>query len=1145
MKKLVIQLMGILLLTVMVVPGLLAQQGNEKKGASALVLSNGKTVWQDSDTDKILDQLISIDIKEAGLEQALQVLSKEADLKLMYTKDALPDDAEITLRRTSISLNDALWKVLKDTGLRFAISESGQLVLLKREETAKEIVLETVSGTVTDAQTGETLPGVNVLVKGTTTGTSTDSEGGFELGVPSLQDTLVFSFIGYQTTEVPIEGRTSFDVELQSQAISGEELVVVGYGTQQRSDLTGSVGTVDEEAFKASSPTSVQEGLSGKIAGVSVSRNSGRPGSRATIRIRGNSSITGPNDPLFVVDGVVLPQANLSNGTSPIDYLDPGNIKSIEVLKDASATAIYGARGANGVVLVTTKSPAQVGSTVSYDGSFSASKLPSWSKIGLLNSEQFLAVEDLAFQNAAKYGLAGSVVDPATKRTDPRLFDSSGEPLYDTDWQEEALRTALTNSHNLSFSGGDRNNSYTVNLGYRDEEGILKKSSLKRYSGRLNINNQINDWLTAGGTINYSVQEASQPRAVGAGGITPTRSILQALPITPVRYPDGTFGRTSDYPGMEGGAQPVRLVNETKRILDGTNTLADAFANFDLAEGLELRTTFGLSIIDQETKFYAGDDLRFISDNGRAEISDEKIKSWQFENYLTYETDVLEGHSFTGLLGLSWERVDNFTKFARADDFLDDYFEYNNLGIASNPRPPQSNASAHSLNSYFARVNYTIDSKYLFTITGRFDGSSRFSEDNQYAFFPSGAIGWRVSEEEFMENSSIISNLKLRTSYGVTGNSEIPNYSTVTGLGNYSYIVGGTRVTGVGLNQMANPNLKWEKNTQIDLGVELGLFSDKVEFEGDIYYKKSDDMLLAAPVPSTSSYSTVIRNIGSMENRGVELTLKTRNISKSNFLWSTSFNISINKNEVLHLTGGQDIVQGGNPVTGNRIIREGEPVNSFYGYIQLGTWNTDEAAQAAQYNRLPGDIKYKDINNDGAINEQDRVIIGNGNPDGYGSLINNVTYKNFDLMVDIQYMYGNETAFNSRSTTLDRTGITNVLTEVLDAWTPNNQDTMVPEIRPTAAYKDRLSSTGRIENGSFIRGRNIVLGYNFPSELIQKWGNMKNVRIYASMQNFFLIDEYPGFDPEVSSFTGNFSQGDDLYSYPKPRVFQLGLSFSL
>lgn len=1108
----------------------LSAQSNEQKRPAYVSSIHTKSV---QDNNKMIH-----------LTELLQKVEHNFNVRFLYEQYLVSDKF---VSRNQINMGketgQELSGVLDDLGFTYyQINEETYVILSKTPDARVIPVQEQISGTVTDAQSGETLPGVNVMVKGTTSGTSTNSEGNYDLTVSSLQDTLIFSFIGYQTNEVPIAGRTKIDVALQAQAIAGEELVVVGYGTQQKSDMTGSVGSVDEEAFQQRSPTNIQQGLAGRIAGVNVSQNSGRPGGRSTIRIRGNSSITGPNEPLYVVDGIALPVTNLSNGTSPIDYLDPGNIESIEVLKDASATAIYGARGANGVVLVTTKTPNREGGRITYDGSFRAGILPD--KIDMLNSEEFLRIEEIAFQNAEKFGLAGSVKDPTAKRTDSRLFDSAGNPRYDTDWQEEGYRTAFSNSHNLSFSGGDTNNSYAVNLGYRNEEGILRKSSLKRYSGRLVIDNKVNDWMTAGGSINYSAQEGSQPRAVGSGGITPTRSILQALPITPVRYPDGSFGKTLDYPGMEGGAQPVRLVNETTRLLEGTNMLGNTYTNIELADGLELRTTLGVNIIDQEVKYYAGHDLQFISENGDALISDERHTSWQFENYLTYEVDFAEIHSFTGLLGLSWERIDNFSSSASAENFIDDYFEFNNLGIASDPRPPGSNANTHSLNSYFARINYTIDSKYLFTFTGRMDGSSRFAKDNRYAFFPSGALGWRISEEKFMQSVSSISTLKLRTSYGLTGNSEIPNYRTVTGLGNYAYIINGERVSGIGISRMANPNLKWEKNSQFDMGLEIGLFDDRISFEGDIYYRKSEDMLLNAPVPLTSGYATLIRNIGSMENQGIELALSTVNISKSDFIWSTDFNISMNRNEVLHLTGGQDIVQGGNPVTGNRIIREGESINSFYGYIQLGTWNTDQATQAAEYNRLPGDIRYKDINDDGAINEQDRVIIGNGNPDGYGSLINNLSYKNFQLSLDIQFMYGNDVQYSTKATSQDRTGITNVFSNVLDAWTPDNQDTPVPQIRPTAGYYDRENSTGRIYNGSFIRGRNLLLAYNLSPDIINKWG-FNTLRVHASMQNFFLITDYPGYDPEVSTSISNFSQGVDLYSYPKPRVFQLGLSFSL
>jgi len=1120
-----------------------------------------------------VEKKVSLLADQKSIAEVMEDIQSQTGYVFVYSNDQIDVKSRISIKANDEPLGTVLHKVFRGKGVSYRIygeqvilyrdslpeqirqtlpdaGKAGdgylQLTLKQREGRTKLSIVKklekTISGTVTDGESGETLPGVNVLAKGTTIGTVTDIEGKFQLKVSDEVTSLVFSSIGYEPKEIEINNSTSLNVTLMPDIQSLDEVVVVGYGTQQKSDMTGSVGSVDKEVFQKLSPTNLQQGLAGRISGVNVTQNSGRPGGRPTIRIRGNSSITGSNDPLYVVDGVILPVTNLSNGTSPIDFLDPGNIESIEVLKDASATAIYGARAANGVVLVTTKSASRGGSHLTYDASFSIGKLRK--KLDLLNAEEFLRVEEIAYQNAAKYGLAASAVDPNTKRTDPRLFDSSGRPLYDTDWQEEGFRTAISNSHNLSYSGGDNTSSFAVNLGYRNQEGILLKSSLERFSGRLMVDTEIKEWLKAGASINYSVQNESQPRAVGSGGISPTRSILQALPITPVRYPDGSFGRTLDYPGMEGGAQPVRLVNETKRLLNGVNTVGNAYTNITLAEGLELRSTLGVSRIDQEVNYYAGHDLQFISENGVAMVSDEKHSSWQFENYLTYNTTIAENHAITGLLGASWQRVEAFSTSSSAENFIDDYFEYNNLGIATNPRPSASNANAYSLNSYFARINYTIASKYLFTLTGRMDGSSRFSEDNRYAFFPSGALGWRLSEEGFMQGVEVISNLKLRTSYGITGNSEIPNYRTVAGLGNYAYIVYGERVSGIGLARMANPDLRWEKNSQFDFGVEVGILDGRISLEADVYYKKAEDMLLNAPVPATSAYSSVIRNVGSMENRGLELAFRTSNIVSKDFGWRTNFNISMNRNKVLHLTGGQDIIQGGNPVTGNRIIREGEPINSFYGFVQLGTWNTEEADEAATYNRLPGDIKYQDMNNDGAINEEDRVIIGNGLPDGYGALINTFTYKNLELIVDLQFMYGNDISYGTKATSQDRTGITNVFADVLNAWTPENQDTFVPEIRPTGGYRDRQTSTGRIYDGSFIRGRNLMLAYHMPNSLVSKWG-LSNFRIQASLQNFFVLTDYPGYDPEVSALTENFAQGVDLYSYPKPRVFQLGLNITL
>lgn len=1119
---------------------------------------------------RVLQQTVSLQGEDMQVRDILSSLEAQTQARFVYSSRVIPAEQRVTVNISKQKLSSVLAEVLKPLQVTYRVQ--GRQIILSREEpekaslkaaslsgqepekvfsgslSASPVLLtqvgvadEVITGTVKDAN-GEALPGVSVVLKGTTVGTSTDATGSFTLQVPVASGTLVFSFIGTIAKEVPFSGSGPLNVILEEDTKALEEVVVVGYGTQKKSDLTGSVGSVSAEVLQERPSTNVPQALAGRIAGVSVAVNSGQPGGSANIRIRGSSSVSNTNNPLYVVDGVILEVGNLLRGTSPIDFIEPSSIESIEVLKDASATAIYGARGANGVILITTKRGSQDGGRVTYDTYFSVGTLAR--KIDLLNSEKFLRVEEIAYQNAEKYDpegwAAGKYTDPRLKRTDPLLFDANGNPLYDTDWQEEATQNAITQSHQLSFSGGDAKNSFGLYLGYRDEDGLLRESWLNRYSGRFVLDSRINDWLTVGGSINFNVQNEKQLQGWS------TRMIYESLPIIPVKYPDGSWAGNEDYPGMEGGPNLIRFMNEDIHLLETQTTLGNVFTNINLAKGLELRTTFGTNIINQQNKRYSGRDLPYNSrdQQGIASVVNDRRNNWQFENYLTYKTDFADVHSFTGLLGLSWQQSDRFFSSAATQGFLDDFFQYNNLGVGSNPQPPSSGSNGYSLNSYFARVNYSLKEKYLLTLTGRVDGSSKFGVENRYAFFPSAALGWRISEEDFLQNNPVISILKLRTSYGMTGNSEIPTYQGLAGMGNYSTIFGGQRVVGVGINRLANPDLRWEINTQLDAGLELGLFNNRISLEVDVYRRISNDMLLNAPVPSSSGYSSVTRNVGSMENRGVELALTTLNISTDDFFWSTNFNISKNKNEVLSLTGGADIISL------PTIVREGEAVNSFFGYVRLGTWNTDEVDEAATYNKLPGDLKFQDINNDGRINQEDRIIIGKGIPDAYGSLINTFNYKNFELMLDLQFKYGFDVLFANQVTTEDRQGIANSLGSVLNAWTPDNQDTPIAQLKPLSAGYDTPFPNGDthgIFDASFIRGNNLLLAYNFSPEVINRVG-LKNLRVYSSVQNFFLITEFPSYDPEASSFAGaQFMQGVINYNgqYPKPRVFMLGLNIGL
>ncbi|MBB6501175.1 SusC/RagA family TonB-linked outer membrane protein [Pedobacter cryoconitis] len=1009
---------------------------------------------------------------------------------------------------------------------------------LKKSRDHLQVSSIDVQGKVLD-ETGIGVPGVSIKVKNTEKSTITDNTGNFSLKGLTDDTFLIISSIGYVTQEVKVSAN-SMVIKLVPKQQDLDEVVVVGYGTAKKSDLTGAVGTVKAEALQERPSSSLNQSLSGRVSGVNVSSNSGRPGGRANIRIRGSSSLSVSNNPLYVIDGVILNTVDLRNGSTPIDYINPDDIASIEVLKDASSTAIYGARGANGVILVTTKRGSSGGGSITYDADFSIGVLPK--KLKLLNSKEFLAVEDLAYANAQKYDPIGwatgtKYTDPKTKRTNPKLFDAQGNPLYDTDWQDESFQKAFTQNHQLGFTDGNEKSSYGAFLNYRNQEGLARGSWQKRFAGRFVFDSQIKTWIKVGGTLGYTDQNEKQVDQIDGGGITMMRQVLEALPIIPVKYADGSWASNRDYPGMEGGDSPLRVAADRLSLLRTQTLLGNMYATIHLIPGLDFKSTIGVNVINQREDYFAAKGMQYISDNGDASVNNNRYNSWQFENYLTYNRQFSKIHTLTAMAGLSWQHVDRFENQASTQGFDDSYFKYNNLGAGSSPQPPYSNGQAYGLNSYFARINYSLLNRYLVTFTGRADGSSKFGSSNQFAFFPSAALAWKVTEEDFMKNIPVISNLKLRTSYGATGNSEIPAYRALAGLGNYNVIFDGTRNIGIGTDRMANSNLQWEKTKQIDFGLEVGLFSNRLNLELDLYKRKVNGMLLDAPLPFSSGYGSIFSNVGSMENKGFEFSINSTNIKTADFSWSTTFNLSVNKNKVLALASG-DIVSG------NGIIRVGEPVGSFFGRVQLGTWGSNEAEEARKYNMLPGDIKYKDLNNDGKINDLDRTIIGKGIPDGFGTFLNTFQYKSWSLTIDLQYMYGNDVLDRSLHSAEDRQGIANSYKTVLNAWTETNQNTPIAQIRPINAYYTTNNDSHKVTDASFIRGRNLLLAYTFPSKTASAL-KLNRLRIYGSVQNFFVATKYKGYDPEVSNSSAPFDQGLALYDYPKPRVFMLGVNIAL
>jgi len=1013
-----------------------------------------------------------------------------------------------------------------------------------------------VRGTVRNDR-GEPLSGATVTIKGTSTASVTDESGTFAIRVPSSSSTLVISYSGYQSREIIVGNQTSLTIELKL-ANSLDDVVVIGYGTARKRDLTGAVSTVKEQQLKERPASSLNQMIAGRMPGVQVNTNSGRPGGRTNVRIRGFSSINSSNNPLYVVDGVMLPISEQTQNTQAIDIINPNDIVSVEVLKDASATAIYGARGANGVILITTRRGTDRGGRITYDGDYSVPKLgPNFPEF--LNAKEYLEVEDLAYKNMEKYDPQGwadgkySFRNPANARTDPRLFDANGQPLYDTKWIDIVTQHKLSQNHQIGFSGGNKDRSYSASFGYRDDQGLIRTSYLKRYSARITFDDQIKEWIKVGGTVSYNNQQEN----LVDYDYQVMRNIAEALPFLPPKYPDGTYANNRDYPNVELQFSPLLYLDGRKYILNTQTLLGSMYMNLSLAKGLEMRTVLGANILTQGVNQSVSRQI-FISQRGSASSSNSRESFWSLENYLTYSKRINENHQLTALAGISWQETNNFALSAGIQNFASDFFGFNNLGAGSSNPVYGSSRSRFSFNSFFGRINYNIKSKYLVTFTGRSDGSSKFGENNKYAFFPSAAIAWRVSQEDFLRNNNIISNLKLRASVGVTGNSEIPPYSSLSTLSSgYATIFNGQRVGGTGLNRLANPDLKWEKTTQQDVGVELGLFNNRITLEVDAYYRRTTDMLLDAPVPRTNGYATIRRNVGSMENKGIEISLNTVNIATDDFAWNTMFNISLNRNKVLSLATPSDIVGVGGAVfiSPTNIIRVGAPVGSFKGLVRLGVWSEaerDEAAKYASYRNglpiLPGDIKYLDVNGDYAITDADRQIIGNGSPKGWGTFLNTINYKKFDFSIELQYCYGNNTYELSTGSSEDRVALANSYKTVLNAWRPDNQNTVIPEIRDTRAGYVINEDTHWLKDGSFLRGRNILLGYTFSEGAMEKL-RLNRFRIYGSIQNFFLLtsSEVNG-DPETVGTTfgaGAFSQGLTYHAYPKSTTFMFGIQLGL
>ena len=1009
-------------------------------------------------------------------------------------------------------------------------------LLAKNDITSTNPIEKIVKGKITDSENSSPLPGVNVIVKGTSQGTSSNSEGNYEITVTDNNAILVFSFVGYEKLEMPVGGQTQLNISMKVDSKSMDEVVVIGYGSVRKSDLTGSVGAIKGEKLLDRQATNVAQSLQGRIPGVDVAVNSSAPGYQPRIRIRGVGSINSSLEPLYVIDGIV--------GVSNPNLLNPNDIESLEVLKDASATAIYGARGANGVIIITTKRGKSGATQISYDvwGSYI---MPS-KRLGVLSSEEFMKVYNTAFDNAQKFDEQGFKDGKYVRNLPanfPNLFDASGKPLYNTDWEKEIYKPTSAQNHEFAVRGGTEKSAYSLSIGYTDQGGLMRNSSLTRYSAKLTLDNDATKWLKVGGSIFLNKATIYEVDG-GSGGLNVPRMVFEAVPILPIKYPDGSWGRNKDWPGMEGGENPVRIADQRTQTNPRTEVLGQIYSNIKFTPDLSLRTNYSFEMRFDKNNFYSGRDLNALSadQKGSASISANHEFYWQFENYFNYNKTIGTNHNISALAGLSWQKRSWENFGVTAQNFIDDYWGWHNVNVGNTLVKPNSSDQEWSLNSYFGRLNYNFKDRYLFTFTGRYDGASKFGVNNKYAFFPSAAVAWNVSQEEFMKGISAISNLKLRASYGKTGNQEIGQYASQQFLGTGDVLLGGARQTGIWRSSFGNPDLRWEYTNQLDIGMDISLLNNRIDLTVDYYHKVTKDLLLNAPIPWSTGLSSVTQNIGSVENRGIEIGLNTRNISNDKFTWSTNFAFSANKNKILKLgANGDDIFPGPNFLGNTNILRISQAIGTLWGYRRLGTYGTDEADLAATYNRLPGDLKWEDINKDGKIDGSDETIIGRSYPKWNLNIGNTFQYGKFDLSFDIRFVIGVNTVNATKHSVEDRQAIASSARTVLNAWTPENQNTYIAQIRHYNAGYDTHMDDWWVEDGSFIRGQNAVLGYSLPT----KFGkvNFQRLRIYASAQNFFLSDKYSGYDPEaLTGFGGQLNANMEFFQYPRPRTFNLGLN---
>lgn len=1044
-------------------------------------------------------------------------------------------------------------KMKQTTILSKCINVAAAMLMLCSSLTAAAQGKLTVSGLVLD-ETGAPLIGAGVIEDGNlANGTVTDIDGKYTIVVPS-DATIIFNYISYKTEMVKVAGRKVIDVTLMPDNTVLEEVVVIGYGTMKKSDLTGSVASVSSKAIEDFKSGTVLEALGGQIAGVNVTAADGTPGAGYDIKIRGVGSVNGDTSPLYIVDGFEVDN---------IDFLANQDIMSIDFLKDASASAIYGARAANGVVLVTTKSGIEGRPQISYNGSATYRLLSK--RVELLSPYQFVKLQVEA--NPTKYGTTYYKLGEDSDGN-AYTYQSAEDYLAEgigIDWQNEAFRPTWSQNHDISVRGGTKDSKYTISFSHFDEDGIFTNSGYRKDNARVKLFQKVTKWLNIDFSINYTNTLKTGTGTSGGvlanilryrptGGLNVSDYTLRYSMYDPLSMSESNFNSSDNNPILQ-----AESVDDNRK---QEQWIANASLNFTLAKGLTFKTSATYNANYQRRDIFYGENSNQAYRGGGVYGSTQTTRAlrWQNSNVLTYKTKIAKKHSIEAMVGHEVSYSGNEYLLGQSKDFPFEDLKNDNLGLGATPSQVTTYKAENLRQSFFARAFYNYKERYMFTGTLRADASTVFSKKHKWGFFPSFSLAWNIAKESFMDNAAWLSNLKLRAGWGTVGNDRISNYLSMDLYTPSKYGVGSSQVTVLTPKQIANENLKWEGSTTANLGLDFGVFDSRLNITADAFIKDTKDLLLAQNLAHVTGFDSQWQNIGKIRNKGIEVTLNSVNFNKRNFFWSTDFNISFIKNTLVALQDGTEYMFSRSGFNSNfsgydYVAYLGSALGDMYGYMYDGVYQyadfnvapgggmtlkdgvvdiSDHAGKAA----MPGMVKYKDMDGDGVITTSDRTVIGNGQPDWYGGITNSFNIYGIDFSFMFQFTYGNEVYNATRMyCTQSNSDRTNQWAEVADRWTETNASSVVPSYD---GYVPSELYSRFIEDGSYLRLKNITLGYTFP-ELLTRKAHINKVRVYVTAQNLFCLTKYSGYDPEVNTLTSPLMPGFDWGGYPKSKAFTFGL----